>query len=214
MNEQFQLVVRPRVAAEIHRLSAGINANPAGPAATKLAAMLVALDALQFGREAEFKGERLGFSPLHYDLRDCAEIKVPVVQEINRKGKPLGPSHRAIYREFEPPIEGQHPVREVLCLEHRANGLAFAVAASELGRTQSTEVAELRGLRNTVPAIGRNKDPNRPISPIRLPLPSDVAAALSTTINGSRLPGRPAIAPIAAGTCRSRSPLVPREYNL
>jgi hypothetical protein len=74
----------------------------------------MALSALREGREAEFAGERLGRSDTHPDLRDCAEIKIPVVAEFNRRGRPMGPSHRVTYLEFEGPTESPLPVRQVV----------------------------------------------------------------------------------------------------
>lgn len=194
MGEHFQLVVRPRVSRQLLGLSAAYDHDPNGPARTRLAALLGALDAVKHGRERDFAGERLGYSPQHFDFRDCAEIKVPYVAEFGRSGKPLGPSHRLIYREFHPPAEGQAPVREVVCFEARANGKAFQVAGQELRRARGTQLATLRGLQNTTPALGPNKDPEMPADPPRLPLPPEVAAALRTSMP-HQYPRRMAIAP-------------------
>jgi hypothetical protein len=179
MGEQFELYLRRRVERQLKAISSAVAYDPRGPAAHKLCVLLDALEAVESGEEARLGGERLGYSPQHYDLRDCAEIKVPMVQERNRTGKSLGPSHRMIYREFFP-MEGSLPVREILCCEPRANGTAFQVAGRELDRSVTIEVEELRELPTVTPAIGSRKDPDLPISPPRLPMPPDVAAAIRT----------------------------------
>lgn len=180
MSEHFRLLLRRRVIRQLQALSDGAAHDPRGPAAAKLSALLSALEAVEAGQERAFDGERLGYSPQHYDLRDCAEIKVPLVQEFSRDGRPLGPSHRMIYREFFAPDEEQLPIREVLCCEPRANSLAFEITAHDLGRIRTIEVDDLRDLPNVVPARGPNKDPQRPSAPPRLALPPDIAAALAT----------------------------------
>jgi hypothetical protein len=83
----------------------------------ELRALKRGLQALAEGREEELDGKRLGYSPSHHDLRDCAELKIPVIPE-SRYGNDLGPSHRLVYREFEPE-DGGLPYREVVCFEPR-----------------------------------------------------------------------------------------------
>jgi len=139
-----------------------------------------AMKALRDGQEADLAGERLGFSVKHYDLRDCAEIKVEVLEEYSPTGKRLPPSHRMIYREFEPIGDDPRPVRQIIAFEHRKDGLPFTVAAQRLGRLQGFAAPELADLANVAPATGRKKDPDRPVPPYRLPLPPDLVAAVST----------------------------------
>lgn len=186
MSEQFRLFVRRRVKRQLQALSAGVAHDPRGPAAARLSALLRALEIVEAGQEVSLDGKRLGYSSQHYDLRDCAEIKVPMVEEFSRDGRLLGPSHRLIYREFFAADDEQLPVREVICCEPRADGLAFEIAARDLGRIRTIEVGELRDLPNVEPAIGPNKGPERPSAPPRLPLPPDIAAAL-----GPMLASRP-----------------------
>lgn len=196
MSEDFRLVVRPRVGRRVQALSAAVDHDPKGPAAPKLATLLEALDAVAHGREEDYAGKRLGNSGQHIDLRDCAEIKVAYVQEYRRDGSPLGPSHRLIYREFDPPSDSRTAIREVICFGPRADGRVFEVAGQELQRTRTTELDTLRNLPNSKPAVGPNMDPDRPISPVRLPLTPEVAAALMTTLPRRRADVRRAPVPI------------------
>jgi len=182
----------------------------AGPEADVVDGAFKALGVLGDGRERGFDGERLGYSPRHYDLRDCAEIKIAVFQEYTRRGKPMGPSHRMIYREYEPPSDDARPIREILAFEHRKNGLPYAVAAAALDRQQGRAVDSLKDLPAPRPAIGADKDPERPITPPRLSLPPDLAAALATSTR--RVPGRPAEAARAMPTRVGKATAVQREH--
>lgn len=164
MSEQFRLFVRRRVKRQLQALSAGVAHDPRGPAAARLSALLSALETVEAGQEASVGGKRLGYSSQHYDLRDCAEIKVPMVQEYSRDGRPLGPSHRLIYREFLAPDDEQLPVREVICCEPRADGLAFEIAARDLVRTRTIEVDELRDLPNICPDTRSSQGPRAAVS--------------------------------------------------
>ncbi|SDS64018.1 hypothetical protein [Microlunatus soli] len=181
MADPYRVILQHDLAARLRGLRKGAAADPGGADARLLTAGLKAARALRAGRERDFAGERLGYSPRHYDLRDCAEIKVPVVQDFTPSGKPMGPSHRMIYREFEPAPDSPLPIRQVLAFEHRANGLPFAVAAAALDRTKGRGVDALKDLPATRPAIGKNKDPDRPITPPRQSLPPEIAAAVRTS---------------------------------
>lgn len=211
MTDRYLVVARGPVEDYVRRLSADAKLHPDGHSAVVLGKVLDAFDALREGRESDFAGRRLGRSPKHFDLRDCAEIKVPIVQEFTRAGRPLGPSHRMIYREFEPPAGDARPVREVVGFGRRANGEVFMETAQNLNRRRGSSVDALKRLPNTEPAVGPNKDPNRPVTPVRLPLPQDVAAALATSVRGSRFPGRPHRARVAPGTCPPPSSAMQRE---
>lgn len=199
MSEQFRLFVRRRVKRQLQALSAGVAHDPHGPAAARLSALLSALETVEAGQEMSLDGKRLGYSSQHYDLRDCAEIKVPIVQEFSREGRPLGPSHRLIYREFFAPDDEQLPVREVICCEPRADGLAFEIAARDLGRIRTIEFDELRDLPNIAPALGPNKDRERPSAPPRLPLPPEIAVALGTMVRSRPIHDPSDSNPVAIG---------------
>ncbi|MET9315975.1 hypothetical protein ABZX12_29515 [Kribbella sp. NPDC003505] len=114
MTAKYHLIIDPELRDELRDLYARAKADPNGPAAKQFEAVRLGLSALREGREDEFAGERLGRSDNHPDLRDCAEIKIPVVEEFNRRGRSMGPSHRLTYREFEGPTESQLPVRQIV----------------------------------------------------------------------------------------------------
>ncbi|QNE22572.1 hypothetical protein F1D05_37605 [Kribbella qitaiheensis] len=178
MTAKFQLVAHPELQAQLRDLHAKAQRDPSGLEAKQFAAIRTGLAALRNGREADFDGERLGYSDRHPDLRDCAELKLPVVEEVNRRGRPMGPSHRLIYREFDGATADQLPVRQVMAFEPRKDGRPFEVAANRLGRTRGAPLAELDSLPNLEPAVGPAKDPSRPVSPVRRPLPPELAQAM------------------------------------
>ncbi|GAB3923268.1 hypothetical protein GCM10011575_00840 [Microlunatus endophyticus] len=178
---------------------------PSGSRPVAARAAMSAMRAVRDGQEANFRGERLGFDRTHYDLRDCAEIKVELVREYAKSGRRLGPSHRLIYREFEPVEGDQRPIRQIIAFEHRKNGKPFKVAAERLGRDKGVADPRLVGLPTTRPAVGQHKDPNRPISPHRMPLPPDLAAVLSTT--QKTLPTRARGRPVGAVTRTADPPI-------
>ncbi|WP_432877811.1 hypothetical protein ACQPYH_29515 [Kribbella sp. CA-245084] len=74
----------------------------------------------------------------HPDLRACAGLNIPVVEEFNRRGRPVGPSHRVTYREFEGPTESSLPVRQVIAFSPRKNGEIFDVTANRPGRSKAS----------------------------------------------------------------------------
>lgn len=142
-------------------------------------ALKLGLKALAEGREDEYAGKRLGYSASHYDLRDCAELKVPVVPE-SRHGHDLGPSHRLIYREFEAD-DGGPPYREAVCFAPRSSDLPFQIAGARLGREVGQRVPELVHLPNHRPTFQRGAA--EPTGPPRLPLPPDLRKALAAASN-------------------------------
>jgi len=190
MSDLYRIIYDDEFAQQIERLSARVERDRDGADQKLLIAALDAIDIVEWGREVEHRGERLGFDHTHYDLRDCAEIKFDVLDERHPNGKPMGPSHRLIYREFEPTDDDPRPIRQVVAFEHRKDGRPFQVAAERLGRSDGVADPGLDGLPNTRPALGKHKDPSRPISPYRMPLPPDLAVALSTTPRALPLPGR------------------------
>lgn len=176
MTAQYHLVAHPELSDHLRRLRDEAQLAPEGPAAKEFAAIRDGLPALREGREIDFDGKRLGYSENATDLRDCAEIKIPVVDEFTRSGRPRGPSHRLIYREFEGTGPGQLPVRQVIAFEPRRDGRPFDVASTRLGRAPGVALAELDHLPTFAPRNGR--EPNRPVTPAREPLPPDLARAL------------------------------------
>ncbi len=169
------------------------------------------MKALRDGRESEYEGKQLGYGPGSHDLRDCAELKVPVFDERSSGGHPLGPSHRATYREFEPmpkveagrvvPDPAALPYRHVIAFEHRANDPS-AVTGQRLGRTRGLLVRDLAGLGGGRPSVGP-RQANARTTPNRVPVPPDlmkVAALLH-----ANAPAADAVrAPNAAGDAAVR----------
>jgi hypothetical protein len=182
MADEYRLIIHPDLARELTAVEEAAAEDPGQLTAQRFAIVQDAVAALRDGREAEYGGERLGYSEKHSDLRDCAEIKVPIIQEFNRRGQPRGPSHRIIYREFDPPDDDPRPVRQLLAYERRRDGRPFAVAAQRLGRSAGRSV--LDRLPAVEPATGPAKA-RRPVSPIRRPMPADLAAAFRAAANPS-----------------------------
>jgi hypothetical protein len=188
MTAKYHLIIDPELLDELRDLYARAQAEPNGPAAQQFEAVRLGLSALREGREAEFAGERLGRSDDHSDLRDCAEIKIPVVQELNRRGQRMGPSHRMTYREFEGPTESHLPVRQVVAFAPRKDGEIFDVTATRLGRSKGVALDELDHLPTIRPAVGPGKEAGRPVTPPRMPLPADLTQALKA-MEGLPAPG-------------------------
>ena len=116
---QYRLLLKDQLMQQLTALSRAAKSQPGGLRDREFRALKTGLRALAEGREVAFDGKRLGYSPEHHDLRDCAEIKLPVIQE-TRHNHDLGPSHRLIYREFEAD-DGVPPVRQVICFEPRGD---------------------------------------------------------------------------------------------
>lgn len=128
---QYRLLVHRHVLHELRTLErAAATQQPGGLRDREYRALRAGLRAIANGEEAAFDGKRLGFAT--HDLSDCAEIKLPVIPE-SRANHELGPSHRLIYREFEPE-DGGPPYREVVCFTHRGANRPFDVAANRLNR--------------------------------------------------------------------------------
>jgi hypothetical protein len=162
---QYRLLVHWEVLRELRTLEqAAATQQPGGLRDRELRALRAGLGAIANGEEEEFDGKRLGFTT--HDLSDCAEIKLPVIPE-SRGNHELGPSHRLIYREFEPD-DGGPPYREVVCFAHRGGNRPFDVAARRLNRAVGVR-------RQTLNTYGATSD----IAPIRQPLPPDLRKALA-----------------------------------
>lgn len=177
---EYRVIIHPGFRAQYEEFRRILTSDQPSTCALAARAGIRAMKAVRNGDEAKHRGERLGFSKNHYDLRDCAEIKIDVLDERYPDGRSRGPSHRLIYREFEPTGDDPRPIRQIIAFEHRKDGKPFEVAAERLGRQRGFAVPELAGVPNTVPATGRKKNPKRPTGPYRMPLPPDLAVALST----------------------------------
>lgn len=180
MSDQYRLLVKPDVRRQFVALSQAAASQPDSLRGRELHALKLGLRALAEGREAEYDGKRLGFSPNHHDLRDCAEIKLDVIPE-SRSGRDLGASHRLLYREFEAE-DGGPPYREVVCFEPRRGDRPFIVAANRLDRTLGVAMDNLSHLRSNRPTVGPQQATG-PIAPPRLPLPPDLRKALAVASN-------------------------------
>lgn len=178
MTAKYRILVRPELRQHLIALSRAAKAQPHGLRDRELSALMTGLRALAEGREEEFEGRRLGFSPNHHDLRDCAELKLPVVQE-HRHGHELGASHRLVYREFEAD-DGSLPVREAICFEPRKDDRPFAVAGTRLQRSVGARIQNLDGQSNTRPSIGLQRE-GQASGPVSQPLPPELRAVLAAT---------------------------------
>ncbi|WP_427894893.1 hypothetical protein ACQHIV_15505 [Kribbella sp. GL6] len=202
---RYHLIVDEGVKPE---LDAGHRAWKAGPdsdAGREFNAAMKAMKALQEGREGDYVGKRLTSGPGSHDLRDCAELKVPVFDEYADNGRALGPSHRLVYREFDPlpKIEDGRvvadpdalPYRHVVAFAHRADDPA-AIAGGRLGRTRGLLEPGLHGVGSGErPSVGPQRE-GVPTTPARGPLPPDLLQA-ARMLRGSPPPGT-APAPAAA----------------
>jgi hypothetical protein len=190
----FRLVIHPELKAQIDLLAAAHKRYEDGErspenelASKEFQAVMAALKSLRDGREiavneetrqpGQYVGKQLQYGPSSHDLRDCAEIKVPVVQEYGDRGQRLGPSHRLVYQEFEAPpkFEGGKevpdpealPVRYVVAFEARSNDPA-GVTGERLGRARGIPERDLQHLSNSRPDVGRQRD-DAQVTPHRMP---------------------------------------------
>jgi hypothetical protein len=192
---QYRLVLLPEVMQRLAALShAAKTQGPGGLRTREFHALQAGLRALADGREEEFAGKRLSYR--RHDLSDCAEIKLAVVPE-TRHNIDLGPSHRLIYREFEPE-DGGPPYRQVVVFAHRGADRPFEEAAARLGRQAGTR---LRGVRA---ATSPTTSQSSAAAPIRQPLPPELRAALAAA--GDVAPARGAVSTQPSGQTRSNAP--------
>ncbi|TDU83169.1 hypothetical protein EV138_5630 [Kribbella voronezhensis] len=174
---QYRLLMRREVLQQLAALSIAAKTQPGGLREREFRALKAGLRAIANGEEEGFDGKRLGYSPDHHDLRDCAEIKLPVVNE-TRSNRELGPSHRLLYREFEPE-DGGPPYREVISFSHRGGDRPFKEAAARLGRGLGVRLPSLDGVSGLRPRFG-SRGPGG-TAPVRLPLPPDMRTALAAS---------------------------------
>jgi hypothetical protein len=171
---QYRLLVRREVRQQLAELQrAAESQQPGGLRDREFRALRLGLRALANGEEESFNGKRLRDAT--HDLSDCAEIKLSVIPE-SRGNQELGPSHRLLYREFEPE-DGGLPYREVISFEPRKDDRPFKVAAARLDRPLGFKLESIHG----VPAANPSHDPTSPgnAAPIRQPLPPDLRKALA-----------------------------------
>jgi hypothetical protein len=176
VSTQYRLIIRPEFRQHLFALQQAAKSQPGGLRDREFRAAIEGLKALADGREENFNGRRLGYSPQHHDLRDCAELKVPVISE-SRGDRELGPSHRLIYREFEPE-DGGLPYREAVCFAPRRDDRPFITAAGILNRKLGVRVEEFASIPDRRPTSGPQAHQG-PVGPIRQPLPPDLQRALA-----------------------------------
>lgn len=183
---RYHLIVDEALKAEMNAGHAAWKADPRSDAGREFNAAMKALKALQEEREGEYEGKQLGYGPRSYDLRDTAEIKVPVFDEYKDNGWPMGPSHRMTYREFEPlpKVEGGRVVpdpeaqafRHVVAFVHRSEDPA-AVTGERLGRERGRPDRALYGLSGGGrPSVGPRQESGQ-TTPHRIQVPPDLLQA-------------------------------------
>jgi hypothetical protein len=202
----YRLVVHPELRQEVNRLYEAWKQDPSSDAGREFTAFREAMTALRDGREGDqqYRGSKqLGYGPSSHDLRDTAELKVPV---FNQGGTPEFPrqSHRMVYREFDPPMTMQDgraapdgpPIRQILAFNHRRDEPA-AIAGERLGRQRGIAQGELHGLTGGGrPSVGRQREGVQ-ITPHRMPVPNDVLQQILRDSPPAGSGPRPSAAPQA-----------------
>jgi hypothetical protein len=171
---QYRLLVRREVRQQLAELQrAAESQQPGGLRDREFRALRLGLRALANGEEESFNGKRLRDAA--HDLSDCAEIKLSVIPE-SRGNQELGPSHRLVYREFEPE-DGGPPYREVISFEPRKDDRAFKIAAARLDRPLGFKLDAFQSPIAADPS--HDQHPSTPAAPLRQPLPPDLRKALA-----------------------------------
>lgn len=205
----YHLIFDEDLRHQINRLSAEYKRDPNSPGGQEYVGVINAIKALQSGHEDAYVGKQLGYGPQSHDLRDCAELKVPVVAEFTPGGFSRGPSHRLVYREFDPlpKVEDGHvvqdpgakPYRHVISFGHRKDDPA-ATAGERLGRRRGEPDRELYGLTGGGrPSVGPQRE-GAPTTPVRTPVPAELIQQARKFLQGNPPAGtapRPAEAPQA-----------------
>jgi hypothetical protein len=219
----YHLIVDAELKQDMARMHAAWKQDSNSPAGREFQAAMDSMRALREGRESEYEGKQLGSGPSSYDLRDAAQLKVPVFREYTERGRPLGPSHRLIYREFEPlpkvedgrvvPDPNAHAYRQAVAFVHRGDDPA-AVAGKRLGRERGRLQPELHGLTGGGrPSVGPDRREGIQTTPHRIPVPPDLirqAAILRDSPPPTARP--PAGTPTASGP-RPTNPGQARERD-
>ena len=206
----FHLIVHDDFKQDMARLHEAWRQDPNSSEGLEFQAAVAGLRALRAGRDNEYQGKQLGYGRQSYDLRDCAELKVPVVDERTPGGHPRGPSHRLVYREFEPlpkvedgrvvPDPSAMPYRQAVAFAHRSEEPA-AIAGERLGRRRGFPVPELHGLTGGGrPSIGPDRREGIQTTPHRIPVPPDlIRQAAILRDSPPPTPRPPASTPPASG---------------
>ena len=199
----YHLIVHPDLKRDMDALHAAWKQDPSSAAGQEFHAAMKAMKALREGRETDYQGKQLGYGPGSHDLRDAAELKVPVVDERTPGGFRRGPSHRLVYREFEPlpTVEdgrvvrdpNAKPYRQAISFAHRSQDPA-AIAGERLGRVRGMPQRDLHGLTGGGrPDVGPQREGVQ-TTPHRIPVPPDLirqAAILrDSPPAGSAVPSR------------------------
>jgi hypothetical protein len=172
--KQYRLLVRRELLQQLAELQRAAESQPSGGLRDReFRALRLGLAALANGQEESFNGKRLRDAA--HDLSDCAEIKLSVIPE-SRGNQELGPSHRLLYREFEPE-DGGLPYREVISFEPRKDDRPFKVAAARLDRPLGFKLDRLQSPTAANPS--HDQHPSTPAAPLRQPLPPDLRKALA-----------------------------------
>jgi hypothetical protein len=197
--KQYRLLVRREVLQQLAELQRAAESQPSGGLRDReFRALRLGLAALANGQEESFNGKRLRDAA--HDLSDCAEIKLSVIPE-SRGNQELGPSHRLLYREFEPE-DGGLPYREVISFEPRKDDRPFKVAAARLDRPLGFKLNSLQSTTAAPPSHATH--PSASAAPIRQPLPPDLRKALAAASDIA--PARGAATPPASTTSSSTAP--------
>lgn len=176
------MVVHPELRTEANRLYRAWLQDSNSDAGREFEAFRDAMTALRDGYENDYIGKRLGRGSTSHDLRDAAELKVEVFDEGGTRERPR-PSHRMVYREFDPPPKIENgrvvpdpdalPVRQIIAFNHRSTDPA-AIAGERLGRARGKAEESLHGLiGGGRPSVGPQRQ-GEPTTPIRGTLPQDV----------------------------------------
>ncbi|HEY3558540.1 MAG TPA: hypothetical protein VGL05_13805 [Kribbella sp.] len=179
----YHLIHHPEFSRDMDRLFEEWKNDQNSSGGREFQAAMGALRALREEREGEYDGKQLGYGPQSYDLRDCAELKVPVDREFTPGGHERGPSHRLVYREFDalPKVEGGRVVpdpntqayRQPIAFAHRSKDPAD-VAGKRLGRTVGMPSHDLHGLvGGGRPSTGKDLRDLK-TTPHRIPVPGDL----------------------------------------
>ena len=213
MTQQYILLVDDEFKAQMGRLYAAHQQDANSPAGREYTAAMTALTALRNGRESDYEGKQLGYGPSSHDLRDCAELKVPVFRRRDRDGNDRSPSHRMTYREFDAMprmsrgADGELtrgpdalPFRHVVAFERRdAHPDPASVTGQRLGRQRGIPVRDLAGLGGGRPDVGPQR-PGAQTTPNRITVPADMMTAARFAQDRAIAPAQGAVqAPNASG---------------
>ncbi len=217
------MMVHPEMKQDMDVLAAAWKQDPESEAGREFNAAMKALKALSQGREAEYVGKQLGYGPGSHDLRDAAELKVPVVAEGTPGGHSRGPSHRLVYREFEPMPTVQDgrvvqdpnakAYRQAVAFAHRSEDPA-AIAGERLGRSRGIRDRNLHGLTGGGrPSVGPDRREGIQTTPHRIPVPPDLIRQAAILRDSPPATARPPTGTPKASGPRPTSPDQSRERD-